>query len=91
MRRRLSAKVIQTRRRIDDVSSSISDLVRSSQIQLGHVELLLRLQRNLHKVRESLAGIEDPFTDMYLDEFDLVPLLTDVKYVRFFAMHKSIG
>jgi hypothetical protein len=80
------ARVEHVARRVDGIAAAVAGIIRAGEVELDHVNLLWKLNRNLHDLGQMLAGISDPF-----DELDAVAMakfdamVSDVKTIRFAA------
>lgn len=84
-RSRKAGQVQQLVHRIAGVGESVSDLIRSADTDLEHVNLLLRLQRSLQNIGQSLAGVRNPLSDLYPSDIDYDAIALEIKGIRFSA------
>ncbi len=86
VRRKAVAKIHLVVRRIDQIALAVSGIIRAGEVDLDHVNLLWKLNSNLHAVTQMLAGVSNPFDELDADsmtEFDA--LVQDIKVIRFSA------
>lgn len=79
------AKLRQIVRRVEGIGDSVSDLIRSTDIDLEHVNLLLKLQGNLQNIGQSLVGVDNPFIDLHPSDIDYDEVAADIQIIRFTA------
>ena len=88
--KRMTAQVQRTISNLEEINISISDFLRSSNVQLDHIRLLLRLRREINKSLDQLIGVDAPYEQLSPTEVDFGPFSKEMKMVRFEAGHYSV-
>lgn len=84
-RNRMTAQIKRTLSNLEGIDATLSDLLRSSNLQLEHIRLLLKLRRQIGKVVVHLAGVDDPYSQLSAPEVDFEPFANEMKLIRFVA------
>ncbi|MBZ5795944.1 hypothetical protein K8353_38085 [Burkholderia contaminans] len=88
--RRMTAQVKRTMSNLEEINVSISDFMRSSNVHLDHIRLLLRLKSEINKSLNQLIGVDDPYGQLSSNDVDFAPFSKEMERVRFEAGHYSV-